>query len=66
MDKIIKESPNGEDRFCIEYSKDFNTFKFNDNPYHQEKAEIFRTIFAVEKKLSTLMNKMMKKRNFEI
>ena len=64
MDKIIKESPNGEDRFCIEYSKDFNTFKFNDNPYHQEKAEIFRTIFAVEKKTFNIDEQNDEKKEF--
>ena len=51
--------PDDHDKYHMEHDSDTNTVKIKENPGKQEKDEIYRTIFTVEK---NLINKQRRKK----
>ena len=64
MDKIIKSLPDDKDKCYIDLDRDTNTFQIKEDPYQQEKDEMYQTVFTVEKKFGGLINKE-ETRNFQ-
>lgn len=59
--KIIKSLSDDNDKCYIELDRDTNTFQIKEDPYQQEKDEIYQIIFTVENELARSVNKKNKK-----